>query len=681
MFDNFFLNRNPEELTIGRALRYTLFWISTAFAFCGWIWYTHGRSGAFMWMSGYMLEWLLSFDNLFVFHLIFNLYGTPDHLKHRPLYLGICGAVLFRLLFIFVGEYMMHAMLFMHFVFGTFLVYTGIKTLTADEEDEDPSQNPMVKWLQEKVPFVNVYDNSGAFFVKVPTADDEAQQWNVPKDAEAAKLSDDKDEVTYGTVDFASYKVANTERRQKNPRGTHLQNMQLYSCHLLICKFDLMASPWPEAPHFSVLQLSDPFKEPLTSSPAFLSAALPTPVPTAVPTVATVPIVTSPPVTTRSLSNLSLRAPSSNICPACGHSNVLNSVYCTRCGHHLSETSSDGVKIRSLEAEIESLRTLHLEEVTSLKMALEKERKDKEDLRLDVEARQRVQDVGDSSLQQQRSLQTTISGQELSIQRLSQQVEDLTMKLAVSKRENELMRADLDKQSSELSVAVRRKLELETQVSKRETELVREGSEKHSAELAAAFRRIAELEKVKVEHQDHADGYDRRVQLLQAGYESHIRELQSDYERRIQELQSGYDRRIDELQFDSDSRVQELQAQKAECERRIEELQSDCKRIQQEAAGQRSAARQREQLLRGRCKLLQASCFRLWWCLKPDSGGLDVVEIANEGNVQEVEPVPQKRMPLPADWRSILQFQAQLFHSFAEACQRSKLPMGPKAGT
>ena len=118
-----------------------------------------------------------------------------------------------------------------------------------------------------------------------------------------------------------------------------------------------MASPWPEAPHFSVLQLSDPFKEPLTGpSPAFLSAALPT------PTVATVPIVTSPPVTTRSPSNLTLRAPSST-CPACGHSNVLNSVYCTRCGHHLSETSSDGVKIRSLEAEIESLRTLHLEEV------------------------------------------------------------------------------------------------------------------------------------------------------------------------------------------------------------------------------------------------------------------------------------------------------------------------------
>ncbi|CAK9055405.1 unnamed protein product [Durusdinium trenchii] len=202
MFDNFFLNKNAEELTIGRALRYTLFWISTAFAFCGWVWYTYGRNGAFMWMSGYMLEWLLSFDNLFVFHLIFNLYGTPDHLKHRPLYLGICGAVIFRLLFIFVGEYMMHAMLFMHFVFGTFLVYTGIKTLTSDDEDEDPSQNPMVKWLQDKVPFVNVYDNNGAFFVRVPVS----EEWSAPKDTEAAKISDEGEGATYGTVDFSSYK-------------------------------------------------------------------------------------------------------------------------------------------------------------------------------------------------------------------------------------------------------------------------------------------------------------------------------------------------------------------------------------------------------------------------------------------------------------------------------------------
>merc|ERR1719218_501375 len=146
-----------------------------AFCFCGWVawWYT--PAAAYMWMSGYMLEWMLSFDNLFVFHLIFSVYGCPDKLKHRPLYLGIMGAVVFRLAFIFIGEYLMHAMTFMHFVFGAFLVYTGIQTVTADEEDEDPSQQPLVLWLQTRVPLVPLYDKNGSFFVNCPV-DEEGKE-------------------------------------------------------------------------------------------------------------------------------------------------------------------------------------------------------------------------------------------------------------------------------------------------------------------------------------------------------------------------------------------------------------------------------------------------------------------------------------------------------------------------
>merc|ERR1719218_316165 len=119
-----------------------------AFCFCGWISYTRGESQAYMWMSGYLLEWMLSFDNLFVFHMIFSVYGCPDNLKHRPLYLGIMGAVVFRLVFIFIGEYLMHAMSFMHLVFGAFLVYTGIQTVAGDDEDENPREQPLVMWLE-----------------------------------------------------------------------------------------------------------------------------------------------------------------------------------------------------------------------------------------------------------------------------------------------------------------------------------------------------------------------------------------------------------------------------------------------------------------------------------------------------------------------------------------------------
>jgi len=231
VFDHFVLNNSAEELTIKRALRYTLFWICMACGFCCWVWCAYGHNSAFMWMSGYMLEWMLSFDNLFVFHLIFSVYGTPDHLKHRPLYLGICGAVAFRLLFIFAGEWMMHAMMWTHYVFGAFLVYTGIKTLTADEDDEDPSQNAMVQWLQEKVPFINMYDKSGAFFVKVPVTADgvampDGSKYSPARDVdnrcpEAGKLNDEE-ASRYGTVDFSYNKTQASQITHWEMRATML---------------------------------------------------------------------------------------------------------------------------------------------------------------------------------------------------------------------------------------------------------------------------------------------------------------------------------------------------------------------------------------------------------------------------------------------------------------------------
>ena len=73
-FDNVILNRNPQALTMKRALLYSLFWMVMAAAFCGWVTYAKGTNAGYMWMSGYLLEWMLSFDNLFVFHLIFTIY-------------------------------------------------------------------------------------------------------------------------------------------------------------------------------------------------------------------------------------------------------------------------------------------------------------------------------------------------------------------------------------------------------------------------------------------------------------------------------------------------------------------------------------------------------------------------------------------------------------------------------
>jgi tellurite resistance protein TerC len=209
IFDNVIMNRNPQSLTMMRAFVYTMFWVAMACCFCGWVGWYYTKAHAFMWMSGYMLEWMLSFDNLFVFHMIFNVYKTPDHQKHKALYLGICGAVFFRVIFIFVGEYLMHAMFFMHLVFGAFLIYTGVKTMAVDDEDEDPSQHPLVLYLQSKVAFVNAYDKNSAFFVKLPvdnygkTLMPELYRPNGAADGgESAPLLAKEGKKEYGTVDF-----------------------------------------------------------------------------------------------------------------------------------------------------------------------------------------------------------------------------------------------------------------------------------------------------------------------------------------------------------------------------------------------------------------------------------------------------------------------------------------------
>merc|ERR1719235_856375 len=76
-----------------------LWWIGVGMLFNVYIWVRHGATDGFMWCSGYLLEWLLSMDNLFVFHLIFRVFKTPEKLLHKALFWGFVGAVLFRMLF------------------------------------------------------------------------------------------------------------------------------------------------------------------------------------------------------------------------------------------------------------------------------------------------------------------------------------------------------------------------------------------------------------------------------------------------------------------------------------------------------------------------------------------------------------------------------------------------------
>jgi tellurite resistance protein TerC len=220
IFDNCVLHRSNKALSALVATVYTLFWVCMACCFCGYIYLSRGSSSAFDWMTGYLLEWMLSFDNLFVFHLIFQSYACPDELKHKPLFWGICGAVFFRLAFLFIGEWLMQAMFLAHILFGAFLVYTGWKAATADDdEDDDPSRNPLVQWLSRRLPFVGAYDSKGNFFVKVPV--NERGQAMLPSARGELEVIEGNEVESYGTVDFNAASQ-NAETRKFQWRATML---------------------------------------------------------------------------------------------------------------------------------------------------------------------------------------------------------------------------------------------------------------------------------------------------------------------------------------------------------------------------------------------------------------------------------------------------------------------------
>lgn len=124
------------------------FWIFLAGIFNLIVWCRQGREAGLMWFSGYFLEWLLSMDNLFVFVLIFRVYATPKQLLHKALFLGIFGAVIFRMMFFVALSSLLHMLHWFRFVFGGLLIYSGVQAARDDDEDMDPSDLWIVRGLK-----------------------------------------------------------------------------------------------------------------------------------------------------------------------------------------------------------------------------------------------------------------------------------------------------------------------------------------------------------------------------------------------------------------------------------------------------------------------------------------------------------------------------------------------------
>jgi tellurite resistance protein TerC len=156
-------HRRAHEVRTREALRWTLAWISLAVVFGSILYAKAGSDRALEFFTGYLIEYALSVDNLFVFLVVFAYFGVPKSYQHRVLFWGILGAVVARGIFIGAGAALLSAFDWIIYVFGGFLIYTGIRLLRGSDEEVHPERNPVLRAFRRIVPIVPRYE--GARFV------------------------------------------------------------------------------------------------------------------------------------------------------------------------------------------------------------------------------------------------------------------------------------------------------------------------------------------------------------------------------------------------------------------------------------------------------------------------------------------------------------------------------------
>jgi tellurite resistance protein TerC len=149
--------RHEGAMPFKTALLWTALWVGSALAFNGLIAWERGSASAMDFLTGYLIEWSLSMDNLFVFAIIFTYFAVPAAYQHRVLFWGIWGAVLLRLVFVLAGTALVQQFAWTLYVFGAFLVYTGFKLAFAGDSEVDPASNPLLRLARRLLPITDQY--------------------------------------------------------------------------------------------------------------------------------------------------------------------------------------------------------------------------------------------------------------------------------------------------------------------------------------------------------------------------------------------------------------------------------------------------------------------------------------------------------------------------------------------
>jgi tellurite resistance protein TerC len=160
------INRKKEEVGTKKAVILSAFWISVGLLFGILVFIAFGADRATEYYAGYLIEEMMSIDNLFVFIIIFSYFRVPNEYQHKALFFGIIGALVFRLLFILAGVELLHKFDIMMYVFGAVLIFTALRTVIKKEgADASPDRNLFVRFCRKFMKVSDEYDG-GRFFTR-----------------------------------------------------------------------------------------------------------------------------------------------------------------------------------------------------------------------------------------------------------------------------------------------------------------------------------------------------------------------------------------------------------------------------------------------------------------------------------------------------------------------------------
>jgi len=165
MLDIKVFHRKAHEIKLKEALWWSLFWTVLALLFNGGVWLKMGHVKGMEFFTAYIIERSLSVDNLFVFLAIFTYFKVPLKYQHGVLFWGIVGALIMRALFIFAGVALLNMFHWIMYLFGVILIYTAYKLVAEEQQQIDPSKNPVVNFARKFLP-ISVAPDPSTFFVR-----------------------------------------------------------------------------------------------------------------------------------------------------------------------------------------------------------------------------------------------------------------------------------------------------------------------------------------------------------------------------------------------------------------------------------------------------------------------------------------------------------------------------------